>query len=262
MIRHLAPRLAPLRLAQLVLAPLGLAAALAATPVLAFDITNMTDAEKAAFGDAVRDYLVANPETIVDAINVLEDRQNQAQAQADFDLVDQYADQIFNDGYSWVGGNPDGDITLVEFMDYRCGYCRKAQPEVSELLKTDGNIRLIIKEFPILGDASMISSRFAIAVKQVAGDDAYGQVHDILMAFSGDPTDVALRRISDGLGLDSDAILAAMDSDAVTQEIATTRKLAQDLQINGTPTFVLQDELLRGFVPGDQMEVMIADKRG
>lgn len=243
------------------LAPLGLAAALVASPALAFDINDMSAEDQAAFGQAVRDYLVENPEVIVEAINVLEDRQAQAQAQADFDLVDQYADQIFDDGFSWVGGNPDGDITLVEFMDYRCGYCRKAQPEVEALLKSDGNIRLIIKEFPILGEASMISSRFAIAVKQVAGGDAYGQVHDLLMEFSGDPTDVALRRISDGLGLDTDAILAAMDSDAVTQEIAATHQLAQALQINGTPTFVLHDELVRGFVPADQMEIMIADKR-
>ena len=244
------------------LAPLGLAAALVASPVLAFDINAMSDTEKAAFGEAVREYLIDNPETIVDAINVLEGRQAEAQAQADFDLVSQYADAIFDDGFSWVGGNPDGDITLVEFLDYRCGYCRRAHPEVAELLAADGNIRVIIKEFPILGEASLISSRFAIAVKHVAGDDAYAQVHDVLMEFSGDPTDVALRRIAEGLGLEADPILEAMDSDAVTQEIATTRSLAQALQINGTPTFVLEDELLRGFVPADQMAIMVADKRG
>ncbi|MGR3805576.1 DsbA family protein [Marinibacterium profundimaris] len=244
------------------LAPLGLAAALAATPALAFDITSMTEGEKAAFGDAVRDYLVENPEVIVEAINVLETRQAEAQAQADFDLVAQHADAIFDDGFSWEGGNPDGDITLVEFLDYRCGYCRRAHPEVAELLAEDGNIRVIIKEFPILGEASMISSRFAIATKHVAGDDAYAQVHDILMEFSGEPTDVALRRIAEGLGLEADPILEAMDSEAVTAEIAETRALAQALQISGTPTFVLEDELLRGFVPADQMAVMVADKRG
>ena len=244
------------------LAPLGLAAALVATPALAFDITSMTEGEKAAFGDAVRDYLVENPEVIVEAINVLETRQAEAQAQADFDLVAQHADAIFDDGFSWEGGNPDGDITLVEFLDYRCGYCRRAHPEVAELLAEDGNIRVIIKEFPILGEASMISSRFAIATKHVAGDDAYAQVHDILMEFSGEPTDVALRRIAEGLGLEADPILEAMDSEAVTAEIAETRALAQALQISGTPTFVLEDELLRGFVPADQMAVMVADKRG
>ena len=244
------------------LAPFGLAAALAATPALAFDVNAMSDTEKAAFGEAVRAYLLENPEVIVDAINVLEERQAMAQAQADFDLVEQYAEALFDDGYSWVGGNPDGDITIVEFLDYRCGYCRRAHPEVADLLAEDGNIRLIVKELPILGEASMISSRFAIAVKQLAGDDAYKQVHDVLMEFSGDPTDVALRRIAESQGRDADEILAAMESDAVTEEIATTRSLAQALQINGTPTFVLEDELLRGFVPADQMAVMVADKRG
>ena len=146
-------------------------------------------------------------------------------------------EELINDGYSWVGGNPDGDITLVEFMDYRCGYCRRAVPEVATLLETDGNIRLVIKEFPILGDGSVQSSRFAIATKHVAGDDAYKQVHDALLAFSGEPTEVSLRRISDGLGLDSDAIIAAMDSDQVTDEISRTRALAQKMQISGTPVF-------------------------
>ncbi len=243
------------------LAPLALVAAFAG-PAAAFDINEMSDIERNAFGNAVREYLVENPEVIVEAINVLERRQAETQTRADFDLVANNAEALFNDGFSWVGGNPDGDITLVEFMDYRCGYCRRAHPEVAELLKTDGNIRWIVKEFPILGEASMISSRFAISVRQNAGDDAYRQVHDALMEFTGDPTEVALRRIAEGLGLDADAILAGMDADSVTTEIAETRALAQALEINGTPTFVLGDELLRGYLPAAQMEVMVADKRG
>ncbi|MEM8731415.1 MAG: DsbA family protein [Pseudomonadota bacterium] len=244
------------------LAPLGLAAVLAATPATAFDVTAMSEAERAAFGDAIRSYLVENPEVIVEAINVLEARQAEAQVEADFDLVQQYEAALFDDGFSYVGGNPEGDITLVEFMDYRCGFCRRAHPEVEALLAEDGNVRLIIKEFPILGEASMVASRFAIATKHVVGPEAYKQVHDSLIEFAGDPTEVALRRIAEGLGLDAGAILDAMDNEAVTQEISTTRALAQALQINGTPTFVLHDELLRGFVPADEMAIMVADKRG
>jgi protein-disulfide isomerase len=116
----------------------------------------------------------------------------------------------------------------------------------------------VIKEFPILGDASVLSSRFAVATKHVAGDDAYKQVHDALMEFSGEPSEVTLRRISDGLGLDSDAIIAAMDSNQVTEEITRTRELAQRMQITGTPSFVLGTEMLRGFLPADQMQ-QIAD---
>ncbi|WP_424833371.1 DsbA family protein [Ruegeria sp.] len=239
-------------------APALLGLSMLTNPAQALDLNAMSDAEKAEFGAQVREYLLENPEVIIETINILEQRNAAAEAAADKELVAANADELFNDGYSWVGGNPDGDITLVEFMDYRCGYCRRAVPEVANLLAEDGNIRLVIKEFPILGDASVISSRFAIATKQVAGDDAYKQVHDALLEFSGEPSDVTLRRISDGLGLDSDAILAAMDSDAVTEEIAQTRALAQRMRISGTPSFVLGTEMLRGFLPADQM-LQIAD---
>lgn len=242
-------------------APALTAFALLAGSATAADLTAMTDAEREAFRAEVRAYLMDNPEIIIEAVNLLEERKATAQAEADVSLVQANADEIFNDGFSWVGGNPDGDITLVEFMDYRCGYCRRAKPEVAKLLENDGNIRVIIKEFPILGEASMISSRFAIATRHVAGDEAYKQVHDALMEINSDLTDVTLRRLADGFGLDSDAILARMDSEDVTQEIAATRALAQRLQISGTPTFVLEDELLRGYLPADQMELIVADKR-
>lgn len=243
------------------IAPLATALVLSTGQVSATELTTMNDADRAAFRAEVRAYLLDNPEVIMEAVNLLEQRQEESQAQADFRLVSQNAAELFDDGYSWVGGNPDGDITLVEFMDYRCGYCRRAAPEVANLLSSDGNIRLIMKEFPILGEASMISSRFAIATKQVAGADAYKAVHDSLIEFTGEPSDVALKRLAEGLGLDSDAILAKMDSDEVSSEIARTRDLAQRMQINGTPSFVLHDELLRGFLPADQMAIRIADKR-
>lgn len=242
-------------------APALTALALLAGPAPAADLTQMTDAERAAFRAEVRAYLMDNPEVIMEAVQLLEQRQAQAEAEADRMMVAHNAPALFDDGYSWVGGNPDGDITLVEFMDYRCGYCRKAVPEVESLLKSDGNIRLIVKEFPILGEASMLSSRFAIAVKQIAGPDAYKQAHDALIEFKGDISDVTLRRLSDGLGLDTEAVLAHMDSPSVTDEIAMTRALAQKLKISGTPTFVLEDELLRGYLPADQMERIVADKR-
>lgn len=232
-----------------------------AAPVQALDLSAMSDDERAAFRAEVRAYLLENPEVIFEAVAVMEERQADAQTQADGTLVEANREAIFDDGFSWVGGNPDGDITLVEFMDYRCGYCRKALPEVAKLLEEDGNIRLIVKEFPILGEASLISSRFAIAAKHVAGEEAYETVHNALMEFSGDPDDVALTRLAEGLGLDAEAIMALMDSDAVNAEIAKTRELAQRLQITGTPTFVLQDEMLRGYLPAEQMAAMIAEQR-
>ena len=230
-------------------------------PLGAADLTSMTPAERDAFRAEVRAYLLDNPEVILEAVQLLEERQAQAQMQSDFTLVAENEAELFDDGYSWVGGNPDGDITLVEFMDYRCGFCRRAVPEVARLLAEDGNIRWIVKELPILGEASVTSSRFAVATKHIAGPEAYGQVHDALMDMTAEPTEPVLRRLADGLGLDANAILAAMDSGAVTEELSRTQALAQKLQINGTPTFVLQDELLRGFLPADQMAEMIVEKR-
>ncbi len=242
-------------------APALTAVALFAGSASAADLTDLTEAERAAFRDEVRAYLMDNPEVIIEAVDLLKERNAEQQAQADVALVEDNADALFDDGYSWVGGNPDGDITLVEFMDYRCGYCRRAKPEVAKLLAADGNIRLIIKEFPILGDASVASSRFAIATRKVAGDEAYEQVHDALMELDGDVNDVILGRLAEGLGLDSAAILARMNDDDITAEIAETRALAQRLQISGTPTFVLEDELLRGYLPADQLEIIVSEKR-
>jgi len=235
--------------------------ALAQETAGAFDPAAMTDDQREAFRAEVRAYLLENPEVIMEAVQQLESRQAQAQADADMQLVADNLEAIANDGYSWVGGNPEGDVTVVEFMDYRCGYCRKAFEEVNALIESDGNIRFVVKEFPILGEASVVSSRFAIAAKHVGGDEAYEQVHDALMTLNGNPDEATLTRLGDGLGLDTAAIMAAMDSDAVAEEIASTRALAQTLAINGTPTFVIGDQMIRGYVPKDAMEAIVADVR-
>ena len=233
-----------------------------ALPAAALDLDQMSDAERAAFRAEVRAFLMENPEVIMEAVAVLEQRQEQAQMQADQSLVSDNAAEIFDDGYSFVGGNPEGDITLVEFLDYRCSFCKRAHGEVAKLLETDGNIRLIVKEFPILGEQSLLASRFAVATKQIAGDEAYKGLTDALMTLEGEVNLRNLRRLASTFGLDADAIEARMDSDEVTAEIVRTRALAQRLQITGTPTFVLQDELLRGYLPYDQMQALVDEKRG
>lgn len=232
------------------------------SPTAALDLSQMSEADSAAFGAQVRAYLLENPEVIFEAVAVLEARQEELASANDSDLLAQHAAAIFDDGHSWVGGNPDGDITIVEFLDYRCGYCRKAFPEVSELVASDGNIRLIIKEFPILGEGSTMASRFAIATQQVVGDEAYKAVHDALMAYSGEMATPGLRRLADALDLDADAILAAMDSDAVNAVLDANHTLGAALGISGTPSFVMQDQMLRGYVPLDGMQQIVAEIRG
>ncbi|MFT4706520.1 MAG: protein-disulfide isomerase [Yoonia sp.] len=243
---------------KLVALALGL---LVGTQVAALDLDAMTDGERAAFRSEIRSYLMENPEVLMEAIGVLEEREQATAANNDVTLAQDYAGQLFNDGHSFVGGNPDGDITIVEFMDYRCGFCKKAFPEVAALIAGDGNIRYIVKEFPILGEASLLASQFAIAVKIVAGDEAYEDVHNTLMEFRGDVTQNSLNRLAESLDLDVAAITVEMGGSEVATVINDNRLLGQAMQITGTPTFVVQDQMLRGYVPFAQMEQIVAAVR-
>ena len=237
---------------------LALSLALAA-PVTAQD---MTVQERDAFRAEVRAYLLENPEVIMEAIAILQQREELQAAQADLQLVADNADSLFNDPTSFVGGNPDGDITIVEFLDYRCGYCKRAHSEMTKLLEDDGNIRFIIKEFPILGEASTLASRYALAVKLTAGDEAYLAVHDALMLMRGDVSEASLARLTNELGLDADAIELEMQGTEVARILRRNRLLGQAMQINGTPTFIVESQLLRGYLPLDQMAAVIDDIRG
>ena len=243
------------------LASVALIAAAFAAPAQAFDITNMSDEERTAFRAEVRAYLLDNPEVILEAYQIFESRQAEIQAKAEQQMVQAYAKQIFEDPNSWVGGNPDGDIVLVEFMDYRCGYCKKAFDEVNQLLEADGNIRFIVKEFPILGEQSLLASRFAIATRMVAGDEAYHKVHNALMTFKGNIVEKALVRMADKLDLDGDAIAAKMSAPEIDKILSDNHNLAQVLQISGTPTFVLDNTLLKGYVPLANMQELVAAAR-
>ena len=232
-----------------------------ALPAQAFDLSNLTEDERAALRDEVRAYLLENPEVIMEAVQVLESRQQEQAAKDEVAQVQANHDAIFNDANSWVGGNPDGDVTVVEFLDYRCGYCRKAYEEIETLVKTDGNIRFIVKEFPILGEESLISSKFAIATRMVAGDEAYKRAHDALISLRGDATAETLGALADELGLDRAAILAKMETPEVAAIIDANHQLGTALQISGTPTFVVHDTMVRGYVPLDGMRDIVSTAR-
>ena len=239
-----------------------IAAALTATalPALAFDPAKMNDAEKAAFGAAVRDYLMANPEVLVESINVLEERRVADESKNDKLLVENNKAAIFDDGHSWVGGNPEGDVTLVEFIDYRCGVCKKVNPELEQLISADGNIRWILKEFPILTQESDLAARFAVAVQQEAGSDAYKKAHDALMESRGPVNLESLTALAGDLGVDGKAVLNRMNTEEVSAVIRKNRQLAEQMSIMGTPTFIIDGEMLRG-VPAEGLEGAIARAR-
>lgn len=252
--------------AALLSATLSLSALPFAAQSAAAQTTPMSDAERAAFRAEVRAYLMENPEVIFEAVAEFERRNQASQADMDATLVELNAEEIYRDGFSWVTGNPDGDLTLVEFMDYRCGYCRRAQEHVMSLIESDGNIRLVIKEFPILGPQSELMSRLAVAVHQLGGDSAYEVVHDRLMTWQGDFLEADARTLADEVALDGAAVLAHMNSDQVDAVLRANSELARRLQISGTPTFVMgadeAGQLLRGFMPADQMAAAAARLRG
>jgi len=218
---------------------------------VAFDLNNMTSTDRETLQKEIRRYILENPDIIFEAADLVRKREAALETQEDEDLIRSNFEELFYDNYSYVGGNPNGDITLVEFVDYKCGYCRKASDIVREFLKEDQNIRFIVKEFPILGEASLNSSKFAIAVKNVGGPEKYKLVHEMLLTLTAEPSEPYLRRIANELQLNPEKLFEAMESESVLQEISLTAKLAEKLQISGTPTFILDEQFLRGFVPLD-----------
>ena len=221
----------------------------------------MSDAERDAFRAEVRSYLLENPDVIVEAMDVLQQREDAAAADRDIQLLQTNAPALFNSPSDWVGGNPKGDITVVEFMDYRCGYCRKAHDEVNALVTSDGNIRYVLKEYPILGPESLASSQFAIAVRMLYGDDAYKKSHDALIKLRGAANAETLARLATDLGHDPKAVLAKMESPDVMAVIETNQALAEVMEISGTPTFVIDRTMVRGYVPLDGMRKIVAGQR-
>jgi protein-disulfide isomerase len=235
----------------------ALLTALLSLPVRA----EMTQDERAALRAEIRAYLIENPEVLVEAMDVLQAREEAAALERDALLVQTKASDIFASPNDWVGGNLQGDITLVEFMDYRCSYCRKAHDEVKELVERDGNIRYVIKEFPILGEASLLSSQFAVSIRLLHGDDAYKAAHDALITLRGEPTPETLGRLATDLGHDPAPILDMMGADEVRAIITANHALADAMEISGTPTFVLKDQMLRGYVPLEDMRGIVAEAR-
>lgn len=259
----------PRRFARRFIPGLAALALLAAQPFALSAQTTigaMTDAEREAFRREVRAYLLDNPEVIFEAVAEFERRNAEAQTGMDATLVELNAEAIFADDYSYQGFAIDGDLTLVEFIDYRCTYCRRSHPETRAFLAEDGRTRLVVKEFPILGPASTAMSRFAISVLHLAGPEAYAQAGDALFAWEGDFTEASVRVLAADLGLDGEAVLAHMPTPEVSAAIEATAALAQRLQITGTPTFVLGDgtqgQMLRGYVPGAEMARLAAEARG
>jgi len=232
-------------------------ALLGATFTQAGGVDDMSADERDVFRAEVRAYLMENPEVLLEAIQVLEQRQAQSDALSEIDLVRENFDELTRDGYSFVGGNPDGAITIVEFSDYRCSFCKRAYPEVRALLEANDDVRFVLKEYPILGPDSTLASKAAISVLINQGPEIYEEFHDALMKHNGPINMRSLSRLLTDVGGDVDLMVEHMEDEIVTQIIAKNNILATRMNITGTPTFLIGTEMMRGFAPESAMQEIV-----
>ncbi|WP_051328538.1 DsbA family protein [Geminicoccus roseus] len=221
-------------------------------------VTSAPAAETDAFGERVRAYLLQHPEVIMEAVQIFQDRQQAAQEENVKSTIAARSDDIFHDPTSPVGGNPDGDVTLVEFFDYNCPYCRAVAPTMAELRAADPSLRLVYKEFPILGPDSEVAARAALAADR---QGKYEDFHDRLMQGEDKVTADKVFEVAAQVGLDLPRLKQDMADAATDRAIEDTRALAVALGINGTPGFVIGDQIIPGAVERATLEGLIAEQR-
>lgn len=216
--------------------------------------------DKAAVEQIVHDYLLDHPEVIVDAIRKYREQQQAAEDQKAQVLLQAHRDILLNDPGTPVGGNPKGDVTIVEFFDYHCGYCKKVFPAIQELIKSDGNIRYVYKELPILGAESVFATRVALAGWQT-DPKKYEKLRNAMMATHGALPQERVFRLAKEAGYDTAALKKAMASPEVQARIDGNYKLAETLNIRGTPAFIIGNELVPGAVDIDTLKELVAKAR-
>jgi protein-disulfide isomerase len=215
-------------------------------------------AELDPFEQRVREYLLKNPEVIMEALQVLQERQRAAEAETAKRTIAEHSDDILNDPAAPVGGNPAGDVTLVEFFDYNCPYCRRVAPTVAELEETDPGLRLVYKEFPILGPASQFAARAALASRK---QGKYVPFHNALMQAAEQVTEESVIEIAGTVGLDTEQLRADMRAPEIQEAIVRNLRLANALGITGTPSFVIGQEIVPGAADLRTLQGLIADAR-
>ena len=208
----------------------------------------------------VREYLIENPDIVIEAIQTYQVRAEQEKRVRQEMTLANSKEALERDPGSPVIGNPDGDVTVVEFMDYRCGYCKKVFPAVQEILKTDGNIRYVVKEFPILGPDSVVASKAELSVWLLT-PEKYMAFHSALMEARGGLSQNRVVAMAAEMGFDGQQIATRMESPEVANVLAKTRELARTLGINGTPAFVVGNQLEPGAISVDRIRELVAAAR-
>jgi len=221
-------------------------------PVLAQELSEERIKELAL--EAIRE----NPQIVMEAVQILEQERSAAQAQAGADVLKNQRQLLEQDPNAPVLGNPDGDVTVVEFFDYNCPYCRKAMSEVEGLIEADPNVRLVFREWPILSDGSIFAAKAALAARE---QDKYDDLHWALMEMDEPAGEASVLRVAEEVGLDIAKLRSDMEASDVQDHIDESMRLAQALGFNGTPSFVIGDNLVPGFVEQNQLEALVDQAR-
>jgi protein-disulfide isomerase len=221
---------------------------------------SISGAQRSEIEKIVREYLIQHPEVLQEAMTELEKKQaadESAKAQA---AVKDNAETIFNSSRQVVTGNPQGDVTFVEFFDYNCGYCKKAFLDLAKLVDKDKKVRVIMKEFPILSKGSEEAAKVALAAKM---QGKYWEFHRGLLQSQGQANEATALKVAEKLGLDMPRLKKDMASAEVQKEIDATRELATKMGIQGTPHFIVGDRIIPG-APENLAELLgknVADVR-
>ena len=228
----------------------------AATAILS--AAQVSAKDKSAIEEIVRQYILENPEVITEALERLQERERLAQEKAQQHALKQSAAALYQHPMTPEHGNPKGDAVVVEFFDYQCGYCKRVLPSFMEVIESDKNLRVIWKELPILGPVSRFAARAAMASDK---QGKYLEYHIALMTLRGRLTEKRVMETAKSVGLDMGRLIEDMGSPKIDRYLDETLQLAESLGINGTPAFLIGNQLVPGAISADQMRQIIAQSR-
>lgn len=239
--------------------PFAVAGQAAEEPPHSIPMTGVLTPEQVqAMEKVIRDYLMRNPQVILDAVESLEQKRNDEAREAAKSTLAARRDDVLNDPDSPVAGNPQGDVSIVEFFDYRCPYCKQMEPSLAQLRKEDPKLRIVYKELPILGPDSVVAAHAALAARQ---QNKYEPFHTAMMKARGTLDEATIMKIAGEAGLDTARLKADMRAPEIDQIIAKNLKLARDLSITGTPGFVIGNQLVPGAVDLPTLKTLVAEAR-
>jgi protein-disulfide isomerase len=218
-----------------------------------------TEAQKAEFAGILREALRADPSILREALEALEAAERRDREGTSRTAIAAHAEALFRNPADPNIGNPRGAVTVVEFFDPRCGYCKRMRPVVEELLRRQRDVRWVVKELPILGPNSVLASRALVAAQK---QGKYAELHDVLLKLREEPTEPVLRREAERVGLDWARVKRDMDDPAVQRRFDATAQLAQALGVQGTPAMVVGETLVPGAVELAALERLVAEARG